>query len=342
MQIPIVLLLTVTIANIADTAHAGQLAIYWSIIQDTVIRRANLDGTSTQNLVRTPGGGIPDIAFDSLEKKMYWTSAEAGGIQRSDYDGSNVETVITGITYPSRIAMDEVNRKIYWVDENGENSIWRSNLDASARELLVHDVPRPTALEVDSVNGYYYWAEHLDGTIHRTLLDNSQSSVIFDETALGRPGLPQGLAVDPVNGYLYISDIVFQAIIRMRLDGTNPELWVTEGVFYPYAIAVDPVHERVLWSNEQLAPLTAFDANVSSVNFMGLDQRIDFVPQGWFLPGYIRHMAIVEVPVPEPATWLVASAAIVGATAFALRRRDRRCCAKGPLKAFTSANLPLD
>jgi DNA-binding beta-propeller fold protein YncE len=305
---------------------AGELKLYWSTQEDTVIRRANLDGTQTEQVIRTPGGVIPDIAFDPIARKMYWPSPVVGGIQRANYDGSNVQNIIDGIERPWRIAIDTVNRKAYWIDwADGNNSISRSNLDGTSRELLASNLPTPTAVEVDPQNGYYLWADSLNGRIHRTsITDNSQTAVIFDEREFGHPASIEGLAIDPINGYVYATDFAFHSIIRMRLDGSNAERWLTDGVHYPRAIVLDMTNERVIWSNEELPGGLSVSSSISSVNFLGLDRRVEFVPR-WnpYIAGKVRHLAIVDVSVPEPSSSSLMVAIILFTIigTFAVRRR---------------------
>jgi len=72
--------------------------MYWTEQQASVIKRANVDGTSIETLVTSLG--LPaGIALDG-SGKMYW--AEFGGnvIKRANLDGTSVETVITGLGGP--------------------------------------------------------------------------------------------------------------------------------------------------------------------------------------------------------------------------------------------------
>ncbi|GJL62425.1 MAG: hypothetical protein NPIRA04_10790 [Nitrospirales bacterium] len=65
--------------------------IYWIDQDRDNIGRANLNGTAVEILVdvQNPGG----IALDLHAEKIYWT-AQLVGIQRSNLDGTNVETVL--------------------------------------------------------------------------------------------------------------------------------------------------------------------------------------------------------------------------------------------------------
>lgn len=100
--------MTVSVALVLSVcsrfAAAGTSKLYWSELEDTVIRRSNLDGTLGQQLIQTPGGVIPNMAFDPVEQKMYWPSPVADGIQSANYDGSDAETAIAGIAEPTSVA----------------------------------------------------------------------------------------------------------------------------------------------------------------------------------------------------------------------------------------------
>ena len=87
---------------------------------------------------------------------MYWADygerkrRREDKIQRSNLDGSGVETLVTtGIVDPWGIALDVAGGKMYWTDwETGR--IHRSNLDGSGVENLVTRrlfSPRGIALE---------------------------------------------------------------------------------------------------------------------------------------------------------------------------------------------------
>jgi DNA-binding beta-propeller fold protein YncE len=293
---------------------AGPVKLYWSAWGDTIIRRSNLDGTQSEQLIRTSGGVVPNIAFDPVEQKMYWPSPVAGGIQRGHYDGSDADTIIAGIAEPTIVAIDSLNRKAYWVDYGTPSTIWRGNLDGTGREQIVDNLIAPRDVQVDSLHGYYYWADFF-GDIHRKSFDGTQTDASFFARS------PRQIAIDSINGYIYATDSSFQAIIRMRLDFSEPTLWVTQGISNPEGIVVDIANARVIWSNQEKSAAFPDDTNISSVNFAGGDQRIDFYPQ-WndYISALVRHLAIVEIPTPEPSSLLLASVGGMAISCFLMRR----------------------
>jgi hypothetical protein len=276
---------------------AGTLKLYWS---DGDIHRANLDGTDAEDIVQSPAGDFPNIAFDPVEKKMYWPSASAGAIERANYDGTDVETVVSGISMLRNVAIDASNRKVYWIDVGQPNSIWRSNVDGTSRELLFSTTSStPLDVAVDPERGYYYWSG-FRGDIHRKSIDGSES---FSTNFGGPSGT---LAIDSNNGYLYESRN--DEILRMRLDLSEPTVWLPQNNLSPGGIVVDSANGRLMWANYQFL----YDGrDILSMNLNGTDEQTIFFPRsgessatnGW------TFLAILDVATPEPSSATLAFAA---------------------------------
>ncbi len=304
-------LVFVHVAGVSPHALAGTLKLYWS---DGEIHRANLDGTQAEDIVQSTTSEYSNIAFDSVEQKLYWPSASAGGIEPANYDGSGIETAISGIAAPRSVAIDALNRKAYWLDYGWPNSIWRSNLDGTDREILYTTTSLPPlATAVDPVNGYYYWSG-FHGDIHRTSLDGSDTKTVnFGE-------LPCMFAIDSTNGYLYIADYLQHAIDRMRLDLSEPMVWLDRGNLSPTGIVIDPTNERLMWVVEQFS---FAGRDISSIKLDGTDERTTFFagPSGNYPPAGWTYLAIVDVPTPEPGSFVLVCVGVVLATFFVAGRR---------------------
>ncbi len=84
--------------------RAGKL--YWTDFARNEIGRANLDGSGREN--PGPVAGLLDrpvgIALDGETGKVYWT-LEGGAVQRADFSGANVETVLSGLESPWDIVL---------------------------------------------------------------------------------------------------------------------------------------------------------------------------------------------------------------------------------------------
>ena len=75
------------------------------------------------------------LAVNPTLGKVYWVANRVVGgrntgiIQRANFDGSNVEDLVTtGLIGPNGIALDVAGGKMYWTDANTAK-IQRANLD---------------------------------------------------------------------------------------------------------------------------------------------------------------------------------------------------------------------
>ncbi len=126
--------------------------IYWTDLEigNNKIQRADLDGSNIETLV-TAEDLEPDtffkplsIAVDHRNGKMYWTDTghPEGRIQRSNLDGSDVETLLRDEDlpeggFPLNVALDLDEEKMYFSGTSGSGFILRANLDGSSVETLI-------------------------------------------------------------------------------------------------------------------------------------------------------------------------------------------------------------
>ena len=98
--------------GIALDIAAGKM--YWTDVTSNTIWRSNLDGTKVEAIVTTSPDSPGDLALDLERGKIYWTYVEYnadtkkysnGRIQRANLDGTNVQTIVTGLENPNRIAL---------------------------------------------------------------------------------------------------------------------------------------------------------------------------------------------------------------------------------------------
>ena len=156
------------------------------------IRRANLNGSGMETLIHGPYTKDffpPDrhsLTLDVAGGKIYWTAGR--DIWRANLDGSNAETVRSVDQAPYWIALDAVDRKLYWMEwiwyagRNRESrpefnlEFRRANLDGSNVETLIErpsqvgtairQIPElpirwPGGTRLDVADGKMYWTEHI-------------------------------------------------------------------------------------------------------------------------------------------------------------------------------------
>jgi hypothetical protein len=209
---------------------------------DPTLETMTYSGSAVQDLF-DPGNPFPvpdwltvGLAVDMADGKIYWTHGSffQGRIKRANLDGSNQETVISGLKGPRGVALDAVAGKVYWTDSppEGNNSglILRANADGSGGletvfslvDLGEYDtsskVGRPT---VDVVNGYVYFGAN--GEIKRVNIDGPPFNLYT--VASGGSTITR-VQVDVLRDCLYWidSNTISNAVARLNLDDTGFEI----------------------------------------------------------------------------------------------------------------------
>jgi DNA-binding beta-propeller fold protein YncE len=161
------------------------------------IRRANLDGSSRVTLLSNGLSYPEQIALDLVHRTMYWTDFSLGTVQVANLDGSNMQTIDTGLVGSTGIAVDSDHDKIYWTQRGNNAGIWTANLDGTGKQPIISsssiEYPFNIALDVsggklyftDSVSEHSVWQANLDGTGLGQLPNNYSA---------GR--IPYGIALD--------------------------------------------------------------------------------------------------------------------------------------------------
>ena len=177
------------------------------------------------------------------EGKIYWTEArDLGWIQRSNLDGSNLESLLTTDIVaelkinPRRIALDRFG-KIYWTDwheDTDEVTVRRANVDGSDVETLLTGVhAQDFALDVV----WYYLYDPCPVCITGTPPDSSPNP---DRRTAAKTAASVGA---PTKMYWTERNGKSHTIRRSNLDGSNVETLVT-GLGRPSSLVADAYHGK--------------------------------------------------------------------------------------------------
>jgi DNA-binding beta-propeller fold protein YncE len=254
-----------------DSVHGK---VYWTVRvsdgqYDTVIRRANLDGTNVETLYGD-SSSIRGLGVDGVGGKLYWGQLSDRTLYRGGLDASNPEPLVSfdgTDNYPNGgIALDLAAGKMYFIVGSNSPSttppgIRRANLDGSTLETVTsgNDV---RGVAVDPADGKLYWSEYQEA--FRSDLDGSNPEPLF---ALGGG---RGVALDVARGRLYVADqdpldpAGFR-LLRADLDGSNVVQALTSRVARPEYVSVDGVHGKVYWTDLVRASLARANLDGSDV-----------------------------------------------------------------------------
>ena len=145
--------------------------------------------------------------------KLYWVDRSAGKVQRSNLDGSEIETLIEVNSNNLRgIAIDVADDTLYFAD-NKAKSISKAMLDGDGVTAIVNGLGFPADVTLDLANRKLYWCDEARSVIERANLDGSGV-----ETVVATPS-PYYLELDVPNNVLYWGDFSAGNINRCSLDG---------------------------------------------------------------------------------------------------------------------------
>ena len=257
--------------------------------------------------------GVTVLTVDRAGGKLYWgeRSQSGGTIKRANFDGTNLETLLTLPNVPRGITIDTVESKLYWTnsdlqiqtsDLNGEGISTVIQLEEEILEetkencssggfLLLFFIPlsvydggdcdietirtnltSPTDIAVNTVDGRLYWTE-FSGRIRRMNLDGTGLDTLLPDI-----GSPYGIVV--ADDKVYWAEEVDEQhgkIQRANFNGTNIETLATvQGL--PTGISVDITAGKVYWANS-LGGIQRTDINGGDVEnvVLGITAPGDFV-----------------------------------------------------------------
>ena len=161
--------------------------LYWTASSGK-IKRANLNGSGSENVV--PGGleSPKGLALDVSGGKVYWTEM-SGRIRRANLDGSNVEGVVA-IDSGTPMNLVVFDDKVYWTQKTGENlgEIRFVAMDENSGVVIRNTFTQgfPVGIALDAVENKLYWTTS-NGEIGRSTLGGGDFQPNF-VTGLGAPG----------------------------------------------------------------------------------------------------------------------------------------------------------
>jgi hypothetical protein len=234
--------------GIAVDLEAGH--IYWTNmgvpnLNDGSIERADLDGKNRRVIVPRGGTFTPkQIQLDKKNGKLYWCDREGMRVMRSNFDGSQIETLVeAGHGEADRrdatrwcvgITIDPERKQIYWTQkgpDNGERGrIFRAGIEIpkgetaanrSDIEVFFDRLPEPIDLELDLKNRVLYWTDRGDpprgNTVNRASIDAKPQAPEILVTHL-MEGI--GIALDVAGDRMFVTDFA-GSIYSAKLDGSG-------------------------------------------------------------------------------------------------------------------------
>ncbi|XP_054719022.1 low-density lipoprotein receptor-related protein 8-like [Uloborus diversus] len=144
--------------------------IYWTDTGRNTISVVRLDGSMRKTLIQRNLDEPRAIVVNPLEGWMFWADwGEPAKIERAGMDGTyRSEIVSKHLRWPNGLAIDLVNRKLYYADAL-YHSLCSVNFDGSNHQVIVmsvNDIKHPFALDV--FEDWVYWTDWKSESILKT------------------------------------------------------------------------------------------------------------------------------------------------------------------------------
>ncbi|XP_056266669.1 nidogen-1-like isoform X1 [Pseudoliparis swirei] len=207
--------------------------------QSGKIEQVPLDGYLMRKEEAKPLLHLPDrvviaVAYDCVEKMVYWTDITGPAISRAGLSGGDVVPVVTAeLQSPEGLAVDHVARLLFWTDSM-RDTVEVSRLDGSQRRVLFDtDLINPRPIVTNPAYGQLYWADwNRDGPkIEMANMDGTDRSVLVEDDL----GLPNGLTFDLEGQQLCWADAGTRKVECMD-PHRRLRRAIVEGVQYPFAL----------------------------------------------------------------------------------------------------------
>uniref|UniRef100_A0A8C4HNC4 Nidogen 1b n=1 Tax=Dicentrarchus labrax TaxID=13489 RepID=A0A8C4HNC4_DICLA len=205
--------------------------------QSGKIEHVPLDGYNMKMEEAKPLLHIPDrvviaVAYDCVEKMVYWTDITGPAISRAGISGGDISPVITtDLQSPEGIAIDHVARLLFWTDSM-RDTVEVSKLDGSQRRVLFDtDLINPRPIVTNPAR--LYWADwNRDGPkIEMSNMDGTDRIVLVKDDL----GLPNGLTFDLDNQQLCWADAGTRKVECMD-PHRRLRRKIVEGIQYPFSL----------------------------------------------------------------------------------------------------------
>ncbi|CAH2251167.1 Nidogen-1 [Pelobates cultripes] len=231
-------------------------------IEHVPLEGNNMKKTDAKALLHIPDKVIIGVAYDCVDKTVYWTDISGPSISRASINGGEPTAVIkTDLGSPEGIAVDHLGRNIFWTD-SVLNRIEVSKLDGSNRRVLFDtDLENPRGIVADAAKGNLYWTDwnRFAPKIETSYLDGTNRRILVKDDL----GLPNGLTIDP-----YSSMLCWVDAGTKRVECMNPSQpgrrKIVEGIQYPFGIT--SYGKNLYYTDWKRDAVIAVDRTISKEN----------------------------------------------------------------------------
>lgn len=248
-----ILFFAVAISCFASLSQAQ--SVYQTTFTTGIVATDLETGASVQILQQGldyPGG----MWVDTESNTLYWADLFSQTLMSGNEDGSGVYSIANSVEqkigWPTDLWVDKTTSVVYATiregsDSNKESGLFSMTLDGVIIDTLLTEedgLDTPEAFAVDEANKVMYVAD----SWHGLFKVNYENGIGSEPQKLSSDEF-RGVALDPANDMLYLLTEYNNEIIKMNVDGTNPEVLVAEGFAHGNHIKLDLQAGKMVWTS---------------------------------------------------------------------------------------------
>ncbi|XP_066926759.1 serine-rich adhesin for platelets-like [Clytia hemisphaerica] len=175
------------------------------------------------------------LAWDWVNKRLYWTDAGDNTVNRLSRDGYSKEVLFhEEADLPRDIVLMPCDGYMYWrVWQGTKSSIKHATMDGLNPKIIIETVGWPNGLAVDKDENQLFWADTRPNRIESSDLDGNNRKIILQADNL------YILAISLYNNYIYFTDLVTKSLMRVEKKGNGHQELLDGGLNrYPKGIRI--------------------------------------------------------------------------------------------------------
>ncbi|MDD4149910.1 MAG: T9SS type A sorting domain-containing protein [Bacteroidales bacterium] len=233
------ILLLITSVIFICSGLQSQNVLFWGDFALGLIVRSDINGDNINTLC-TGQIGVCRVRTDDINKKVYWAASLDNKIRRVNYDGTELEDVISTEHQVNVVEVHPDNNRIYF-SENNQNTIKTCKTDGSALQTIINDAGLVMGIGIDPLRDLIFWADMDAHKLHKANLDGSGDTVILET-----PYNVFDICLDIKFLYVYFTERTTEKVWRVSYDGTNLSE-VHQGSNVVGALAINDLCEQLYW-----------------------------------------------------------------------------------------------
>jgi hypothetical protein len=201
-----------------------------------------------------------DLAFDTVNAKLYISDFDANAIYRCDPDGSNLVEFRTNLLGPDGLEIDYQGHMLYWDTDDGIQRADMTSDDVNQKEdFVTGQVNDPEGVSIDPVNRKLYWINYNGGLWVKNLDGTGETLLIPDI---------EGGSTLVIGNRLFYDEYVAAGDIQLKsanLDGTGTSTIATGISKVVFGIGYDAAGNKVYWGDRSVGTIMRANTDGSSV-----------------------------------------------------------------------------